>query len=233
MFAALGKEYRGGLPPPATLANHDPRDTSKNNNGFRFQHSQNGMYHLLHIQYGSTNFQYGFHLLKHSIRIHEHIQYGSTNLLSFVKSRKVKVASCCFPFTSNLESPSAKLFQCHSLPPRRHRVRMANLYVDLFESLGRAVSPSHCCVTGDPSNAFPTTGAPSNPVVGRSVPSLLLATAAAGATASRKHYRSELGAQGSNYVRDSVTAEKLCLRTSTKFCLQLQAQQKSQKTLRS
>ena len=96
----------------------------------------------------------------------------------------------------------------------------------------RAVSPSHCCVTGDPSKAFPTTGAPSNPVVGRSArcePSLLLETAAAGATASRKHCRSELGAQVSDYVKDSVTAERLCLRTSTKFCLQLPAQQKSRR----
>jgi hypothetical protein len=115
MLAALGNEYCGGLPPSTTLANHDPRDTSKNNNGFRFQQSENkkllgfGMFYRLHIQ------------------------YGSTNELSFVKSRKVKVASCCFPFTSNLESPSAKLFQCHSLPPRRNTARMADLYVDLSE----------------------------------------------------------------------------------------------------
>jgi hypothetical protein len=61
------------------------------------------------------------------------IQDGSTNLLSFVRSRKVKVASCCCPFTSSLESPSDKLFQCHSLPPRRNTARMADLYVDLSE----------------------------------------------------------------------------------------------------
>ena len=111
---------------------------------------------------------------------------------SRVRSRSRVAASPSHP-TSNPHLPSSSSV---ILFPRGDTERARGICTLTFrkESL-RAVSPSHCCVTGDPSNAFPTTGAPSNPLVRRSALSLLLETAAAGATASRKHYRSELGVQ--------------------------------------